>query len=352
MVPSLRSLKLRTLGGLRSCRVFDLVAESRWRRSRLLILCYHGISLRDEHCWKPGLYMSRDDFAARLKSIHAGGYKVLPLAEAVRRLYADDLPAKALAITFDDGLYDFYAQAWPLLRESGFPVTVYLTTYYSEYNRPVFRLICDYMIWQKRGALIELEPGQAIDLRTPESRAGELKKLDDFARANHLSGRAKDELAQSFASLIGADWPAILQQRLLHLMNPREAGDLARAGVDLQLHTHRHRTPRDETLFRRELDDNASRLHDITGQIPAHFCYPSGVHYPGYPEWLRRWGVQSAVTCETGMAEASSDAMLLPRLCDHSALTAVEFEAWLCGLPRWFPKRSYPAMDSADTDAD
>jgi peptidoglycan/xylan/chitin deacetylase (PgdA/CDA1 family) len=345
LVLNLRSLKLGILGSLRSCRVFELVAGSGWRRSRLLILCYHGISLRDEHSWNPGLYMSRDEFGSRLKQIRASGCQVLPLAEGVRRLYENDLPPKAVVITFDDGLYDFYAQAWPVIREYEFPVTVYLTTYYSEYNRPVFRLICDYMMWQKRGALIKDSGGGTIDLRTPESRTKELNKLDDFAKTNGLSARDKDRLAQDIARRIGADWPAILKERVLHIVNPAEAAELARAGIDLQLHTHRHRTPRDETLLRAELDDNSLRLEAISGEKPGHFCYPSGVYHAGYPDWLRRWGVRSAVTCELGMADAGTDTMLLPRLCDHSGLTNVEFEAWLCGLQSWLPKRIYHGVD-------
>ncbi len=308
-----------------------------------MIPCYHGISLRDEHLWNPGLYISRDDFARRLQQIRAGGYQVLPLPDAIHGLYADELPPKSVVITFDDGMFDFYAQAWPLLEEFRFPATAYLTTYYSEYNRPIFRLVCDYMMWQKRGALIE--PGAAsktIDLRTLASRANELKKLDDFAKSNNLSAVEKDCLAQDFARRIGADWQAILETRLLHIMNPAEASELAKAGLDLQLHTHRHRTPRDESLFRRELDDNAIRLESLTGHKPTHFCYPSGVHYTVYPEWLRRWGAASAVTCELGVAAPGTDAMMLPRLCDHAGLTDVEFEAWLCGLQRWLPKRTSP----------
>src|ERR1700744_415393 len=98
----LRTLKLETLQGLRMCRVLDFSAASQWRAERLLILCYHGISLRDEHLWSPGLYMSPDQFASRLECIRAGGYNVLPLSTAVARLYARDLPPRSLAITFDD----------------------------------------------------------------------------------------------------------------------------------------------------------------------------------------------------------------------------------------------------------
>lgn len=341
---SLRSLKLRALSSLKNCRAFDLVAGSSWRKSRLLILCYHGISLRDEHQWCPDLYISPEHFAARLEIIRSRGYRVLPLGDGLRRLYEGTLPARSVAITFDDGLYDFYAQAWPWLRQYGYPATVYLTTYYSEYNRPVFRLICGYMMWQRRGALVGSGTDQ-IDLRTEESRLAELNKLDDFAKHNRLSAREKDKLAEDFAARIGADWQALLKDRVLHIMNAAEAAEVARAGIDLQLHTHRHLTPRDETLFHRELDDNAQRLERITGHRPAHFCYPSGVHYEKYPEWLRQWGVETAVTCHMGIAEKGSDALLLPRLCDHGGVEAIEFEAWLSGVAHLFPKRNYQPID-------
>lgn len=331
----LRALKLRTLRGLRNCGVFELCAGSGWRRERLLILCYHGVSLLDEHLWCPGLYMSADDFASRLERIRIGGYNVLPLGEALKQLQARDLPPRSVVITFDDGLYDFYARAWPLLMRNSYPATVYLTTYYSEYNRPIFRLICDYMMWQKRGSVVD----KTIDLRTSESRAREMKKLDDYVAQHKLSGRDKDQFAMDLAKRLGIDWDAILSNRILHIMNPEEASQLSRAGIDLQLHTHRHRTPTDEASFRRELDDNAVRLRAITGHAPTHFCYPSGIHYPDYPDWLRKWGAASAVTCEAGLARAGDDAMLLPRVCDYTGVTEVEFEAWLSGAMRWMPKR-------------
>jgi hypothetical protein len=99
-----------------------------WRRSRLLILCYHGVSAHDEHEWDPLLYVSTATFERRLALIRRHGCTVLSLDDAVRRLYARDLPARSVVFTFDDGYHDFRLRAWPALQRYSFPATVYLTT--------------------------------------------------------------------------------------------------------------------------------------------------------------------------------------------------------------------------------
>ena len=141
----LRNAKLATLGVLRRTGVFDLVANSEWRRNRLLILCYHGTSLEDEHEWRPALYMAPQVLEQRLQALRSMRCSVLPLEEALQRLHSRDLPPRSVAVTFDDGAYDFYRQALPLLKKYELPVTVYQTTYYSDHAFPIFNLICSYM---------------------------------------------------------------------------------------------------------------------------------------------------------------------------------------------------------------
>src|SRR5215469_12342095 len=170
----LRQMKLATLQLLKSGGIFDLVASSRWRQQRLLILCYHGISLNDEHRWRPGLYMEPAVLEQRLETLKRGSYAVLPLGESLEQLRAGTLPPRSVAITFDDGAYDFYKQAFPLLKSYGFPVTVYQTTYYTDFQRPVFNLITSYMLWKKRGESVadgqEIGLPGPMDLRTEASR--------------------------------------------------------------------------------------------------------------------------------------------------------------------------------------
>ncbi|BDC53177.1 hypothetical protein F183_A54920 (plasmid) [Bryobacterales bacterium F-183] len=282
-----------------------------------------------------------------MEYLHRGGYAVLPLADALRRLGDGTLPPKAVAITFDDGFHDFRVQAFPILKAHSFPATVYQTTYYSDYNRPVFRLICGLMLHRGRGRAYPGKGwnGDPLDLCAPGSVDIELAKLDRFARDNNLSGRDKDALAEQLAGCLGQDWNAILESRVMRLLEPSSIRELAEQGIDFQLHTHRHLTPRAEQAFRKELDDNQARLNEYLGIRPSHFCYPSGVHHRDYPDWLRRWGAESAVTCHFGLARQDHDRMLLPRFLDMNFTTDEEFDAWLTGVVEFLPRRTYQAIE-------
>jgi peptidoglycan/xylan/chitin deacetylase (PgdA/CDA1 family) len=328
-------LRRTLLGTLKNLGAFSFVRESDWRRQRLLILCYHGISLEDEHQWRPALYISPQQLESRLEILRRGNYAVLPLSEVLERLYRNDLPPRAVALTFDDGTYDFYKQAYPRLKQFDFPATVYLTTYYSEFQRPVFNLICSYMMWKGRDTgtadLTEFGITEPVTLISPESRQQALEQLVRWVETQDLSGEQKDQVAARMAQKLRIDYQELREKRVLQLMNWQEIRQLAEAGVDFQLHTHRHRTPLDEELFRREIRDNRAYISRAIGGVKKHFCYPSGAYRPEFLPWLASEEIVSATTCDTGLATRQSNPLLLPRLVDTSGRTDLDFESWLSG---------------------
>lgn len=339
----LKKVKQVTLKSLQKGGVFTLVRDSRWRRARLLILAYHGISLEDEHEWDGSLYMRPDYFRTRLQIIRDAGCAVLPLGEALERLRAGDLPEKSVALTFDDGNYDFYERAYPIISEFDFPVTLYLTTFYSDYNRPVFDVVCSYLLWKGRGRKLKLKAltgrEAEVELANGAARATVSDELRELALKQKLSAEEKDALAARLAAELKIDYEALLAKRILHLLKPAEAGQLAANGVDIQLHTHRHRVPVERELFAREIEDNRRRIQEMTGHVATHFCYPSGVYRASVLPWLEELQVVSATTCETGFATKDSHHLMLPRLLDTSALSPVEFEGWLTGVSSVLPRR-------------
>jgi peptidoglycan/xylan/chitin deacetylase (PgdA/CDA1 family) len=88
---------------------------------RLPILLYHGVGPPplDPFAVTPAR------FAEHMDALRAAGRRPLTIGELAREL---PLPADAVAVTFDDGTADFSEHAWPILRERGLPVTLYVTS--------------------------------------------------------------------------------------------------------------------------------------------------------------------------------------------------------------------------------
>jgi peptidoglycan/xylan/chitin deacetylase (PgdA/CDA1 family) len=339
-----RSAKHAVYAISKNLGLMGAVRRTDWRQKRLMIICYHGVSLDDEHEWNPLLYMRPETLESRFEMLRREGYAVLSLDEGVRRLREGTLPAGAVALTFDDGMYDFHARAFPLLRKFGFPATVYQTTYYTDYNRPIFDVFLSYVLWRGRGGSLplgELIPGElTYELENGVGQARARAAIDRHVQRCGLGGEAKDAFAEQVARVLGIDYDGLVQKRLLHVMSPSEVRELSSQGVDFELHTHRHRTPDARELFLREIDDNRTRIVDLAGRDPKHFCYPSGVYRAEHLGWLHEAGVISATTCDPGMAHVGLSPLLLPRLIDTEQMSPLAFEAWLSGVAEFLPRRT------------
>ena len=339
----LKKFKQATLRSLKTTGLSTLVHNSRWRRQRLLILAYHGISTHDEHLWNDSLYMAAESFRKRLELIKQSNCVVLPLGEALVRLYAEDLPDRSVAITFDDGTYDFYEQAFPLLQEFNFPVTLYLATFYSHFPKPIFDIMCSYLLWKGCTGKFDLKqlggPELKTELHTEAARDLALRAIHAYARERQPSPEEKEAFIVALAKQLDVDYDVLLKRRALQSVSPDEVRQMAAAGVDIQLHTHRHRTPKDRELFIREIEDNRKCIQEMTATVASHFCYPSGDYDLAFLPWLKAAGVVSATTCELGLASPSSNPLLLPRLIDVSGLSSIEFEGWLTGISAALPRR-------------
>ncbi len=342
----LRFLKLNALRAARLLGLNSVVLKSRWRQQRLLILCYHGVAIDNEHLWRPTLFVSKEVFEARMQALQDQGCAVLPLGEALERLRTESLPQRAVVLTFDDGNYDFYAQALPILRHHSFPVTVYLTTYYSQLNRPVFNVMLSYLLWNGRGSRIDF-PDLGLNTRLLDGTglARTEVEIRDKVRSAELSATQKDQLLSTIAFCLGVDYEELCRRRILQIMNPDEVRLAAQAGVDIQLHTHRHRTPRKRESFLREINDNRQGIALSSNAPATHFCYPCGVTCPEHLTFFEEAGICSATTCKLGLATQRHNRFLLPRVLDSSGMTPDEFEAWISGVAAILPLRSHPPLE-------
>jgi peptidoglycan/xylan/chitin deacetylase (PgdA/CDA1 family) len=340
----IRHIKMPALKLLRLLGVNRVVIESPWRSSRLTILCYHGVSLADEHCWRPALYINREQFLSRMRVLRKRRCSVLTLGDALDRLADGNLPKRAVCITFDDGFYDFYAVARPILREFCFPATVYLTTYYSNHpDQPIFDVMLPYALWKSQGAILDLP--DILPHRILLQGGGcdsAFDAIQAYCSAHALSGPERHELLKTICRKIDFELSDAIRQRLLCLMRGEEVARAASEGFEIQLHTHRHRILGNREMFLADLAENSEAIQRLTGTKPTQFCYPGNFRPPDLREWLQAGGIRSATTCDSGLASAASDRYLLPRIMDLSSTKELEFDAWICGLAHFFPKRAYP----------
>jgi len=286
----LAALKTALFTLANSAGVSRRVGDTGWRCRRLMILGYHGVSLDDEHEWNPTLYISPRTLSSRLDALRRLGCTVLSLPEAVDRLYAENLPERAVVLTFDDGYYDFKVKALPLLEERRYPATVYVTT-----ER-----------WVGDSSLAHL-------------------------RTSYLSWR----------SVRGKVSPC--SARALSVMTQSEVADVAARGVAIEMHTHRHHLPLDVDEMLQDIRVNRDLIASTTGRVPRHLCYPDGMYHTPHLRHLRACGVETATTCDPELAATSADPLLLPRFVDSEACSQATFDAWVIGMASWIPRRTHVA---------
>jgi peptidoglycan/xylan/chitin deacetylase (PgdA/CDA1 family) len=342
----------RTILATKGMGLASAISRTNWRRQRLLILCYHGIAMGDEHESHPEMFLPPAIFAQRMQVLAESGCRVISLDEGLIALQKGTLPESSVAITFDDGWADFKHSALPIVKRYGFPITIYLTTYYCLFSRPIFRFALSHMMWRLRSKIVENRAfswlPEQLDLRSEKSRSAIICSIDEYAKRQDLSGEQKDDLVAGFAETIGFDYSAFCKERLFQLLNPEEVTSMARSGIDIQLHTHRHRTPLVRDRFIAEVTENRQLIAEMTGKGNlVHFCYPSGAFRDDFVAWLKEAGVRSATTCESGLSAKADNLYRLPRLLDQYGLIDTEFGSWLSGLAAFLPRRKSISVDVA-----
>ena len=89
------------------------------------ILCYHNIGPQT----RGRLVLSASAFEEQMRYLKREGYHVITLREFLEfASLKRQLPRKTLVLTFDDGWKSFKEYAYPLLKELGFPATLFIYT--------------------------------------------------------------------------------------------------------------------------------------------------------------------------------------------------------------------------------
>lgn len=312
------------------------IAARRLTRRRVRILCYHGFNLGDESDFRPKLFIRTETFERRMRYLATHGYRIISLDDACAGLAAGRHPDHAVVITVDDGFYSVYRSALRVLKQHAFPATAYISTYYVANANPIFRLSVQYIFWKTRAAALDVSAlglplEGVVPIGTPSQKHALTWEIIRFAEAE-MTEDARCRLASQLGERLGVDYARINESRCFSLMTPDEIRELAGEGVDVQLHTHRHRLPDDAAGVEREIVQNRQVLEPLVGRRLVHFCYPSGAWSTSHWPALESVGIVSATTCLPGLNGPQTPRLRLQRFLDGEQIAAITFEAEVSGF--------------------
>ena len=90
------------------------------------VLMYHSIDHRDK---ETKLSVSPESFKRQMEFLHKNRYNVVTLDKIVSYIEKKErIPPRTLAITFDDGFYNNYEYAFPVLKKYNIPATFFVIT--------------------------------------------------------------------------------------------------------------------------------------------------------------------------------------------------------------------------------
>lgn len=284
------------------------------------IFLYHRVLPHAEaiaRAVEPGMFVTPATFARQLDWLQAE-LRVLPLADVVAAL-ADgtSLPARACAISFDDGWRDNHTHALPALAARGLPATVFLVasrvgTHGAFWpDEACRRWSCVPRSARRR---LARELGLSVAGHAPADLIAALKPLAEASRARTL-----DRLRACTPS------PDETERELLDW---NEVDAMARAGITFESHGRSHAilTGLVAGDAERELREArgilAERGHGRAGLL----AYPSGAFDRAVAGLARATGHRAAVTTERRIARRSDDCFALPRLGVHEDISASRAE--------------------------
>ncbi|MBN8500210.1 MAG: polysaccharide deacetylase family protein [Sphingomonadales bacterium] len=276
---------------------------------RLSILIYHRVLARRDPVldWDPDA-THFEQVVRWLKE----SFNVLPLDQAISRLHEHSLPARAAAITFDDGYADNCTVAMPILQAHGLSATFFVATGYLDGGRMWNDTIIEAVRRCSRARLDLSGEGLGVhELNSAEAVRQAI--LSILKKVKYRKPRERLKAAAYVAAVSGAILPPDL------MMSSEQVRSMRRAGMSIGAHTVTHpilaRLALEEA--HKEVAESKLFLESLLQERVGLFAYPNGkpnVDYrAGDVDLIRGLGFDGAVTTAWGVADSESDRMQLPR---------------------------------------
>ena len=297
--------------------------------SDFVILAYHRVipSHEAKKGVQAGMYVEPNTFEQHLRFLKKY-FTIVPIYELPYgpKDTLSGLNDKPLCVlTFDDGWYDFYTYAFPILKAHQVPATAFLPTdfigmegwFWSDRVGSLFRQRHNSNSFQVigRNRLVNRLTRLRGSLETRIERAIEI-----------LKAYPNDEIEEAIKDLSSL-WGIVPNLPGRAFLSWEEVREMARSGlITFGSHTASHRilTILRETEIGDELIKSREKLMAEKTVNPSYipFSYPNGNYDKRIAEVLKDTGYSLAVTTEKGWNHCGSDHFALKRVSVHQDMAS------------------------------
>ncbi|QPG06413.1 polysaccharide deacetylase family protein [Salinimonas marina] len=241
---------------------------------KLIVLMYHRVlPVTDARYQReePGMVVSETTFAMHMQTLKDENLPVMTVSDWLAQPESAKAPL-TIAITFDDGWLDNYEYAFPVLKQFGFPSTLYVVTDFLGQPAP---------FWPNKVLTLLLSPEATItpewqallkltgeDIKVPMSRDAAAEVIDK------LKQHSDHEIYQALKPIPAATNVPVEMISLEQLLDAKH-----NMQVEVGCHTRRHYRLK-ESLSGAQLVEEVVEAKDIleqkTGTKVTTFCFPNG----------------------------------------------------------------------------
>lgn len=241
----------------------------RWRnRHAPQVLMYHRII---EKPFIAGLPPT--EFEKQIAYL-AKHFRVVPIDTLITELNQKKVQPFTIALTFDDGHFDFYENAWPILKKYRLPASLYITTGFVNGTLWLWPDLLKFAMLNSANKHVNLPLLGDVNL-SAENFSASWHRLGDYCLT--LGAEARFEFIQNFATQAGVILPQAPVAPFTSVTWP-QLHEMQKEGLDIGSHTVSH--PILSSLLEHEsyeeLCESARSIEHHLGRFPRGVCYPNG----------------------------------------------------------------------------
>lgn len=271
------------------------------REPRLWLLMYHRVlPLGDQRFYieEPGMVVRPETLEMHVREVKKN-FELMPLSQWVNAYKnGESLPARACAITFDDGWMDNYEHAFPILKAESAPATLFAVAE---------KIGTDFQFWPNIVAAILHRGSAAKAAAHPAFRkvlreAANKYSPDEIADViRRLKGMTDADI---YSALETIGWRSLCSEVMPPaLMGWDQLKQMASSGlVEIGSHTCNHKRLKDLPLaeIQYEVGESKKILERELGRSVDLFCFPNG-DYDDIALDLVERNYQASVTTKRGI---------------------------------------------------